>query len=84
MGRPRLTPEKRAAKLDEATRVQLLMLLDNRDTARAQAAKAETELREAVVAAVAGQASFRDVAAVLGMPHQSVHQLVKPYVRRSV
>jgi len=76
-----MTPEKRAARLDEGVRVQLLVVLSNRVAARRQVEQAERELREAVTAAIADGASFRDVASLLGLPHQSVHQLVRPYKR---
>ena len=78
MGRPVMTKEMRVAKVPEETRVKLLVLLSNRETAREQAEKSEVELRTAIAEVVSqGDVSFRDVASTLDIPHQSVHGWIK-------
>lgn len=63
----------RSARVPEPQRVELLVSLRRRNDARAYAENAELELYRAVADAVDQGASFRDVAATLGLPHQSVH-----------
>jgi hypothetical protein len=82
MGRPRTTPERAAEKLTKRGRERLLASGIRYQAARAEMAKADAELRKNVAAAVDRGASYRDIGLMLGMPHQTLHQFVKPYPRR--
>lgn len=73
VGRPLITQAMRNARVPEEQRVQLLVMLSRRNEARAYAESAELDLYRAVADAVDHGASYRDVAATLGLPHQSVH-----------
>jgi DNA-directed RNA polymerase specialized sigma24 family protein len=82
MGRPRMTPEMRIARIDKRTRERLLLQHGELRAARAQVEKLEEKLRASMVKAGEKGASIRDLAALLGIPHQSAHQLVHPYERK--
>jgi hypothetical protein len=83
MGRPAKSAEERAAALRPSTAKDLKALVRKRERARRVAADADVEIRKLVLQAVEKEgASFRDLAALLGIRHQTLHQLVRPYRQR--
>jgi hypothetical protein len=76
-GRPRLTPEARLAKLDKQVQRKLISLRTQRQAMADKQHAIEVELGKEVTAAIAAGASYRDIAALLELPHQTLYQLVQ-------
>lgn len=67
------TRQMRVEAVPENDRATLIGLYEARERARMFAERAEVELHAGIAEVVADGSSIRDVAATLGVPHQSLH-----------
>jgi hypothetical protein len=72
-----MTPEKRLETIPEQLRLRLLHAATNDKRARREVEHARDELVTAISEALDEGASYRNVASLIDLPHQTVQNMVK-------
>ena len=81
MGRHKLSQDERLERIPEQLRLKLFTNKADLDRALREEQFARAQLVETVKAIIDGGGSSRDVAMLLGVTYQSVHEMVRPRKR---
>lgn len=79
MGRPALTLSQRIDRIPEEYRLPLMARQADWERAKHELDRSRAEFKAIVEKALAEGANIRDIGVMLGMNHQTVQELVKPY-----